>query len=167
MSSSVALIPAGPEYEHVLRNLLELYVHDLSELVPVNVGEDGRFGYSKFVLYWSDVRRHAFLAQVDGRWAGFALVKKGSEAGGDSEVWDMAEFFVLRRFRRRGVGSEMAESVWRLCPGNWEIRVMESNAAACRFWGSSIERFTGHRSEPGKFQVGAVSWNLFSFESKP
>ena len=36
----------------VLSNLLELYVHDLSEVFDVELGPDGRFGYEKLPMYW-------------------------------------------------------------------------------------------------------------------
>ena len=37
-----------------LSNLLELYIHDLSEIFPLEVGHDGRYGYGKLPLYWSE-----------------------------------------------------------------------------------------------------------------
>src|SRR5207253_5526181 len=35
-----------------LENLVELYVHDLSDVFDIEIGEDGRFGYEKLPLYW-------------------------------------------------------------------------------------------------------------------
>jgi predicted acetyltransferase len=49
--------------------------------------------------------------RLDGKLVGFALVTQGSEPFGDSEAWDMAEFFVLRRYRHRGIGTQLAEKV--------------------------------------------------------
>jgi hypothetical protein len=65
MSCRLELIVAGPEHQPVLANLLELYIHDFSEFVEVDVGEDGRFGYSQLALYWSDLDRRPFLARFD------------------------------------------------------------------------------------------------------
>lgn len=166
MSSRLEVVPAAPEHRPVLENLLELYIHDFSEFVSVDVGEDGRFGYRNLPLYWSDPRRRPFLARFDGKLAGFVLVHRAWDAPEESEVWDMAEFFVLRRFRRRGIGAELAEKVWLLCPGKWQVRVMANNAPAYRFWQSSISRFTGHAARSTVFEVDGVAWHRFSFESR-
>jgi predicted acetyltransferase len=45
--------------------------------------------------------------KVDDSVAGFVLVKRGSEVSGDQDVWDMAEFFVMREFRRQGIGTQL------------------------------------------------------------
>jgi predicted acetyltransferase len=75
-----------------LANLLELYAHDFSEFHSLGIGADGRFGYKSLPLYWSDPNRYPFLVRVDGKLAGLALVKRGSEITGNPTVWDMAEF---------------------------------------------------------------------------
>ena len=131
-------------------NLLELYIHDFSELRDVDLGPDGRFGYRLLPLYWSDPDRHAFLIRIDGKLAGFALVKRGSELSGNKAVWDMGEFFVIRGHRRRGFGTQVMHELWRRLPGLWEIRVMQSNVPRRLRKGDShpSER---HESTNGKF----------------
>jgi predicted acetyltransferase len=166
MSSRVELIEAGPEHQHALENLLELYIHDFSEFVSVDVRQDGRFGYPDLPLYWREPRRKPFLARIEGKLAGFALVKRGPGLFDDSEVWDMAEFFVLRRYRRRGVGAELAEGIWRLYPGKWQIRVRSNNLPARNFWESVIARFTNSPATSQTFKVEEVAWNVFSFQSR-
>src|SRR5579864_7778918 len=139
----VDVIPAAPEQAPILENLLELYAHDFSEFHNPELGPDGRFGYPHLPLYWREPGRHAFLVKVDGQLAGLVLVKQGSEISGEERVWDMAEFFVVRGYRRRGIGTEIAQQVWRRFPGRWEVRVMESNVAAQGFWERAIGAFTG------------------------
>ena len=161
MSTGLELIRAGAEHQPALANLLELYCHDFSELVPMDVGDDGRFGYRNFSLYWSDDSRLPFLARLQGKLVGFALVTRNSEPFGDGQVWDMAEFFVLRRYRHRGIGTELATEVWRRCPGRWQIRVMEKNTPARSFWESSIAKFTDAPAHSSKFLVDGVPWYRF------
>ena len=62
-SLDVALDVAAPGDAGLLANLLELYVHDLSEVFPrIEMGADGRFGYDPLPLYWSEPeRRFPFL----------------------------------------------------------------------------------------------------------
>lgn len=150
-----------------LANLLELYAHDFSEFHSLQIGEDGRFGYGSLSLYWSEPDRHPFFIRADGKLAGLALVKKGSALSGDQTVWDMAEFFVLRGYRRLGIGTLAAQQVWRRFPGPWEVRVMQSNPSAQLFWARAISDFTCEPSQPVRVEKEGKYWQLFSFASQP
>jgi predicted acetyltransferase len=150
----IEVIAASPDQAPILANLLELYAHDFSEFLDLQIGEDGRFGYSSLPLYWTDPDRHPFLIRLDGQWAGLVLVKKDL-------VWDMAEFFILRGCRRRGIGTQVAHDIWRRFPGAWEVRVLHENTAGQRFWPGAIAAFVGE-TVPG---VSHERWTLFSFTS--
>lgn len=126
----IEVIPAAREQKALLANLLELYVYDFSELLGLEPEDDGRFGYPQLPLYWSEKGRHPFLVRVEGKPAGFVLVKQGRGVLGGGLVWDIAEFFVLRGYRRRGIGMQVAHDVWRRFPGMWEVRALEANVAA-------------------------------------
>jgi len=166
VSPQIEVLAAQLEQEAVLANLLELYAHDFSELRDLDLGEDGRFGYGTLPLYWTEPGRYPFLIRVDGDLAGLVLVKRGSGISGAEVVWDMAEFFVVRGCRRRGVGTQAALEVWRRFPGVWEVRVMQKNDAARLFWAETISLFTGEESRPVAFERGGDAWVLFSFESR-
>jgi hypothetical protein len=45
-SVKVEIIPALEEQEPILANLLELYAHDFSEFIDLNLGADGRYAPS-------------------------------------------------------------------------------------------------------------------------
>jgi predicted acetyltransferase len=160
----IEVVPATKEQAPIVANLLQLYAHDFSEFHDVEIGEDGRFVYNDLPLYWSEPGRHPFLVWVDDKLAGFVFVKKGSEVSGNGNVWDMAEFFVLRAYRRRGVGTRLGHEVWRQFPGAWEVRVMESNVAALNFWPQAISKFTGENIEAVSFEKGAPA-RMFRFEA--
>lgn len=149
-----------------MANMFELYAHDFSELIDVKLGEDGRFNCDGLSAYWREPGRHPFTIRADGKLAGFALVRRGSDISGDPEVWDMAEFFVARGFRRLGVGTLAAREVWRRFPGRWEVRVMDVNRKAMEFWRSAIGDFLGETIEPTPFSRGGRGWHVFSFESE-
>jgi|SRR5271157_424005 len=162
----IEVIRARPEQAPILANLLELYAHDFSEFHDLEIGADGRFGYRRLPLYWSEPGRHPFLVCVEGKLAGLVLVKRGSEVSGNEAIWDMAEFFVLRGYRRHGIGSHTAHEVWRRFPGLWEVRVMESNVSAHHFWARAISLFTGEAIHPARVEIDGKCWKLFSFESQ-
>jgi predicted acetyltransferase len=164
--AGIEVLPAAAEQAPILANLLELYAHDFSEFHSIDLGTDGRFGYPLLPLYWSEPDRHPFLVRVNGMLAGFVLVNRGSGVSGNETVWDMAEFFVIRGYRRRGVGTQVAHEVWRRFPGAWEVRVMRSNTSAYHFWARAISTFTGEAAPHVCVERCGKRWTLFSFESK-
>jgi predicted acetyltransferase len=161
----VKVVPAARERETVLANMFELYSHDFSEFTDLRLGPDGRFGYGHLHLYWEEADRHPFVVEADGHLAGFVFVHRGSALSGDREVWDMAEFFVVRGFRGQGVGKRAAREVWERFPGRWEVRVMDSNRPAQRFWQRAVEEFVGRAVEPAPFEREGRGWHVLSFES--
>jgi predicted acetyltransferase len=159
-SSQVEVSPATREQMPVIDNLLQLYAHDFSEFQNIELDTNGRFEYTPLPLYWTDPNRHPFLVTIAGKLAGFVLVKQ--EAG----VWDMAEFFVVRGCRRHGIGTTVAQDVWKRFPGAWEVRVMQANQAALPFWERAISGFTGKTVAPTRVEKGGKIWSLFSFDSR-
>jgi predicted acetyltransferase len=151
----------------LLSNLLELYIHDLSSAFPnVELGADGRFGYSKLALYWSEPDRHfPFLIRCNSRVVGFALVTRGSPASDDPNVFDVAEFFVSRRYRRTGVGRRAAMLLWNSLPGSWIVRASEGVAGAVPFWRSVVAEFTNGAAAEFKRPGSPHGWHVFSFGS--
>lgn len=163
-SARVELVHATQEQESIVANLLELYVHDFSEFHHVELGADGRFGYKHLSLYWSEADRYAFLVKVYGRLAGLVLVKRGSGVSGSEAVWDMGEFFVVRGYRRQGIGMMVAHEMWKGFPGPWEVRVMESNRMALDFWQRAVTTFTGEVIRPTFFEKEGERWWVFAFD---
>jgi predicted acetyltransferase len=163
-AKDVEVIPALPEQETILANMLELYAHDFSEFVDLTLGPDGRFGYKRLHLYWEEPGRYPFIIMVDGQLAGFVFVRGGSEVSNDPDVWDMAEFFVVRGFRRLGVGMKAAREIWRKFPGRWEVRVMDRNQKAREFWRHAINEFVGEMIEPTLLSKDGEGWHVFSFK---
>ena len=163
---SVEVVPASSEQMPIVANLFELYSHDFSEFIELKLGADGRCGYEPLPLYWQDPDRHPFLIRVEGHWAGFAFVRRGSQVSGDQDVWDMTEFFIVRGCRRRGVGTTAARAIWRIFLGKWEVRVMDRNSKAQRFWKDAIHKFTGGAAQPALLEKDGKSWQVYSFESR-
>jgi len=153
--------------EPLLANLLELYIHDLTAVFPgLEIGSDGRFGYPRLQEYWTQpTRRFPFLLRSDGRLAGFALVQRGSPVADDPDTLDMAEFFVLRQYRRRGIGTRAAALVWERLPGSWTIRVLDTNARALAFWREAIGDFLGAPAAPIPVRTASGAWLVFKFDT--
>jgi len=163
-AGAIQIIPATVAHQEVLANLLQLYMHDFSEIIPLELGPDGRFEYPELPHYFSEASRFPFLVAIDGRWAGLVFVRQNEYEGG--KVWDMAEFFLLRGYRRRGIGTAVAHLVFSRFPGAWEVRVMDANRAATHFWQQAIESFTGSSLQPERRWHNSKDWWIFRFESQ-
>jgi predicted acetyltransferase len=160
-SPVVDLEPVRRDRAAVLANLLELYLHDMSAIFPIEPAADGRFGYEGLSRYWSEPdRRFPFFIVTGGRIVGFALATRGSPASNDPTDFDVAEFFVLRRHRRSGVGRDAAFALWRRLPGRWIVRVSVANREGLPFWRRIVDQFTGGTFEehgrPGTPSEGRV-----------
>jgi predicted acetyltransferase len=161
----IELIPAERHQQAIVANLLELYIHDFSEFLAVEIGANGRFGYKDLPLYWSDPDRHPFLVNVDRKLAGLVFVRRFPEARGDEALYDMVEFFIMRRYRRLGAGTQVAHEVWRRFPGRWQVRVIELNVAGLSFWPRAISAFLGEAVDPVRVEKDGKFWQFFEFET--
>jgi len=164
---NIEILPALLEQKAILANLLELYSHDFCEFVELEIGTDGRFGYSDLDIYWTEPARHPLLVYVDSRLAGFVLIDGLPRGSPDVKVWDVAEFFILRGYRPAGIGTQVAHQVWRRFRGRWEVRVVVSNQPAYRFWHHAIKSFTGQEIAATRVRQGGNDRHLYSFESRP
>ncbi len=149
----VELIAATAAQQPIIGNLLELYMHDFTDYAEE---EDGRFGYDRLPAYFVESDRHPFLAKADGKYAGFALVREVSPPDG-AKYTDMAEFFVMRKYRRKGVGVQIARAAFDRFPGPWQVRVVQANLPAQPFWRRAIGEYTGGVFEEG--QVNDEHWH--------
>jgi ribosomal-protein-alanine N-acetyltransferase len=139
----VDLDVATPADVPTLRRLTQLYLYDIGSAVGWDVAADGTFGDPAVIQRFWDFAagRLGYLIRVEGQLAGFALVREGSYYG-DPGTREMSEFFLLRRYRGRGIGERVAVALFDRFPGPWEVRELEGNVAAQRFWHAVIDRYT-------------------------
>jgi predicted acetyltransferase len=129
----IEVAPAKVEDKLILRNLLELCLHDYSEFNGKNVNEHGLFDYPYLDHYWTEAGRYPCLVKVEGKLAGFVLVRDlAIDWGGP--LWQMAEFFILRKYRRQGIGHSVAHQMFDRFEGIWQVTQEEGNLVAQKFW---------------------------------
>jgi predicted acetyltransferase len=100
-SPDVELGHSTLEQQPILANPLRLYCYDFSEFVDIEIRIDGKFPFDSLALYWTEPYRHPFLVTVSGVPARFALVKRAATSTDFRTIWDMAEFFIVRRCKVR------------------------------------------------------------------
>jgi predicted acetyltransferase len=165
-SCDVALEPIERDRCDVLKALFELYAHDFSEYVPLELKESGRFEVVLGELWWSRDDHHPFFVRVAGRLAGFALVRRGSKITDDPEVMDVAEFFVVRGERRKGVGQQAAVALLERFAGPWEVRVRQANLPALEFWSRVLESAALGGVHSSTYFVGAIEWHVLRADAR-
>jgi predicted acetyltransferase len=142
--ASVTLVEAPVTQRPMLDRLLQFYLHDFSKFAPIGsphgeVDVEGRFAYPGLESYWQDSRRIPLLIRADGHLAGFVLLNEWSALDLPLDHC-VAEFFVMRKYRRARVGSRAALLVFRRYPGRWEVPVAWYNPPAQAFWRSVAEQ---------------------------
>ena len=86
----------------------------------------------------------AHLAKRDIRL--IVLVARGSSEAGRTPVdYRMAEFFVGRTWRRRGIGKLAVELILNRFAGRWEITEYLRNPVAVSFWRRVVANYTQGR----------------------
>lgn len=131
MTACVDCRQAEPADFPAVRRMLELYQHELSDLWDQDLDEHGEYGYD-LARHEAAQRSFAHVLRVDGRYAGFALVAPAAVT--QNEGFWMEQFFVLRKYRRRGLGATLARHVFHAHPGAWEVGQVPGNTAARAFW---------------------------------
>lgn len=139
---TIELLRAAPAHRTLLRQLYEHYCHDFSPMTRVDIGDDGYWTGDDFLDPWPD-ELHIYLIRVAQRWAGFAWIAWGSYAEPHGPAhFLMDEFFILRKYRRRGVGEWAAVWLFNQYSGVWEVGEIPENVEALQFWRTILGRYT-------------------------
>jgi predicted acetyltransferase len=67
----------------------------------------------------------------------------------------MAEFFVMKKYRQRGVGRKIAYQLFDRFHGVWKIAQIEENMPAQAFWRKVISEYTNGNYE----EIRELGWN--------
>lgn len=167
----IKLIPASLKDYPVIQNMGRFYVYDMSEYLGDEDGwqipEDGLYECIDFKKYWQTDDAFPFVIRYENELAGFVIIdKKGSEAGIDFNV---AQFFILRKFKNKGIGCYVAHQCFDKFQGVWEVMVIPGNTGAYEFWKSIIKNYTADDFVEYARKVVHLSnsrKNIFKFDSR-
>lgn len=163
---------AGADERPVLANLVQLYIHDFSELFAgsprCDLEADGRYHPDIPLADWWGLPDHIpLLIRVHGKLAGFVLLNAATHSGAAADR-NIAEFFVVRKYRRTGVGRAVAHAMFSRYPGRWEAAVMRANSSARAFWQRTIEAHP-QTTDLEAGERGHFTWDgtIFRFTIRP
>lgn len=142
--TEIKLHPVSFKEYPIIQNMGRFYVYDMSEYMGREDGweipEDGLYECTDFKKYWEVENTFPFLIRYKNQIAGFVIIDK---KGSDSEVdFNMAQFFILRAFKGKGVGRYVAEQCFNKFRGTWEVMTIPGNEGAYRFWLATIKNYT-------------------------
>lgn len=131
----------------IILNLMQLYTYELSfyedETTNFNMMDNGLFAMSKYIdMYWTKENRHPYILKCDDKLAGFVLIRFNED-----NMYEVAEFFILNKYRHIGAGKFMANKVFNKYKGSWEVRTLLKNERAQNFWRSIIKDYTNNNFE--------------------
>lgn len=139
---NLKIIKASEEHRAVIKNLMQFYIYDFSEFIKCDVEENGLFvAYPDLESYWKEKdHKFPYIIKKDEKYIGFALVRLIERH--DRNYFSIAEFFIMKKYRRQGSGKEIAQVIFNLHRGQWEVYQKESNKPAQIFWNKVINEYT-------------------------
>lgn len=140
MTVDVTVELAAFEEKSILRNMLQLYIYDFSEFAGFDLDQHGFYGYRYLDHYWAEEGRFPFLVRADGKLAGFVFIR--TESLETSPRYSLAEFFIMRKYRRHGIGERVAREIFDRFPGRWSFHVDLRNESGLPFWRKVVDRIT-------------------------
>jgi len=153
------------DYE-LIQNLIRFYIYDMSEFTGWACPSNGLFGGVDDQAYYFGKRPDlkealwpdgwtgkGYKVLVDNEIIGFCLVRLFTQD--TYQLNDIGEFFILRKFRNKGLGKQVAHAIFDRFPGNWQVRQMVANRPAQAFWRKTISAYTQDQFNDGlKFVDG-------------
>ena len=138
---TIELHSAHRDELQTIENLMQFYMYDFSQWLPLKLGEHGFFSIQPKDEYWRNPATRAFLIRVDGELAGFVTVDDETHIEGAEH--NIGYFFLTRRFRGQGVAQFVVSALLSRLRGQWQIFHIDANLPAQRFWARLIPELTG------------------------
>lgn len=130
----IELLPTPFEQQALIANLYQFYAYESSDWEQEDVEVDGRFYIHQPHLqrYWQEPDWSAQLILADGFIAGFLLIERSELPGVDA--LEFADLFILKKYRRLGIGRALVEQVMVTGGGRWLVSFYQQDVLARQFW---------------------------------
>lgn len=126
----------------ILRNMMQLYLYEFSTYDQTEVNQSGVYDYKHLDHYWTETNRRPFIIRVKGQLAGFVLISRYADPVYNEQRWSVAEFFIMKKYRRKGIGTHVALHIFDMFRGKWQVAQIENNLPAQSFWREVIGEYT-------------------------
>jgi predicted acetyltransferase len=128
---SVKLIIATEHDFKRIENMMQFYMHDFSEWLPISLNENGLFSTRPQFEYFSKLTTKFYVITVDGETAGFVSVD--DEVNYPDTNHNIGYLFIARGFRRKGIAKSVVNELLARFSGGWQIFHITENLGAAVF----------------------------------
>jgi predicted acetyltransferase len=142
----ISVLSVSKDEKDILRNLLEKYTYEFSQYENNDVNDFGLYGYTYLDHYWTDEKRFAYFIKVNKKLAGFVMINNYKEAKLETD-YTMAEFFVMYKYRKTGIGTYAAKYIFDKYKGKWQLKYHTKNIGSKIFWNKVVDEYTNGRYE--------------------
>lgn len=127
--------------KNVLFKLLQYSLFEESETDLNEMNSNAEFDYKYFDKYFTDNDRFAYFIKetISGKLLGFAMINQHTEVVPNG--WSIAEFLIIPKYRRLGIGKKVAFELFDKFDGNWEVSPSFGSKKALTFWEKTISEY--------------------------
>ena len=130
--------------KEVLYRLLQysLFEESLTDFNEMN--DNALFEYKWFDKYFEENNREAYFVKekITNKLLGFVMINQYIKTFSNGH--SIAEFMIIPKYRRKGLGKKVAFMCFNKHKGNWEVSPSFGNKTAYLFWKNVIEEYTNN-----------------------
>lgn len=120
---------------NILKNLFQLYIHDISRELSWDCNQNGVFEAYSLSEWLDNQENFGYLVYVDDKLAGFVMIDKEFKVlTNETENYNLSEIFILNNYKGKGLASSVVKAVFDMHKGNWECRPVPKSISALTFW---------------------------------
>ncbi|WP_442600514.1 GNAT family N-acetyltransferase [Paenibacillus sp. KN14-4R] len=129
--------------KHIFRQLMTLFLHDLSEFnsdLEINQS-NGLFEFDVLDWLFEKEGLTPFFIRIDDKIIGFILLQSGPFSNQEFADYVLNSFFIMKKYRRQGLGREACKVFFKQLPGRYAISQIKTNTPAIQFWKNVYKSF--------------------------
>lgn len=158
----IKIIPVDKFNENVFFNLLDKYNCELSQYELTDTNPDGLYDNERFKKYLANERFFAKLFFAEKIPVGLVAYSIYYSTSKKFFISSLNEFFVLPKYRRRGIGKFFAYKIFDTCNEFWKVEIHPLNITAQMFWKNVIISYSN-----GNYKIENKSIGLYPDGSSP
>ncbi|SCY56834.1 GNAT family N-acetyltransferase [Alkaliphilus peptidifermentans] len=134
VNNQMILVEAPYNKKGILKNLMSLYLHDLSMYSDnLDISDNGLFIYDGFDMFWDKDGLTPLIIYYNDKIIGFILLTSSPYVPKEVD-YCVHELFILRRYRKLGIGTLAINKVIEKYRGKYYIVQLVKNKPAVEFW---------------------------------
>jgi predicted acetyltransferase len=118
-----------------LRNLMSLYLHDISEYDSViELNNELIYEFDVLDLFFKKDGLDPFYILKDLKIIGFILIQSSPFTNIEYTDYVINSMFVIKKYRRQGFGVQAINRLFEILPGRYSVGQLVTNEPAVLFW---------------------------------